>query len=81
MNDDQLRGMAAQTDCRMFCRQALRFIIEIGGPEALDRFEQIVRPSIATRPDTTLDFDRMRDLALEMIDDDLRQARESPDLI
>ncbi len=80
MDDIQLRGMAQAGDYGHFCRFALRFIVELGGMEALDRFEALVRPTIedGERPPC---LEAMKAKALELVAHDLSSVRQNPDFI
>lgn len=80
MDEKQVIVECADQEYRLFCRQALRFISELGGPEALDRFEAFVHPVFETkRPMAPLEAARL--IALSKIDEDLQIVRSTPDLM
>lgn len=83
MEDDQFRCIAAQHGYALFCRQALRFILNNYGEEALDRFVTLARPmaEASYKNNNTPGINRIRELTLEMIDRDVRIVKDKPDMI
>lgn len=80
-NEQVLREAAFQ-HYRAIARQAFRYIMAVGGPDALDRFEQQHRQVIDKHLDPEYSaFKDAIESAAEMVDQDLALAREKPDLI
>ena len=66
----------------LYFRQALRFILEIGGPEALARFEHLMSEVFQHPiPTTSEEHESARKFVTEMVVKDFALVREKPDLM
>ena len=66
----------------LYFRQALRFIIEIGGEEALARFEHVMSEVFKHNfPTVSDEHETARNAVTDMVADDFKTVRETPDLI
>jgi len=81
MDDREIQYAALEMHYRGIARQAFRFIMELGGPQALDRFEGLAKHQVATIPRLSPEFAKTVDLAVQAFEKDLDLARDIPDLI
>lgn len=78
-DERQLRINAAVATYPMFCRTALRFIIENCGEDGLDRYAALVDKMI--EPLVGIDDEgprRTNEIAADMIRSDIEEARRDP---